>query len=470
MFLWTLLILAGVWVIRGVDQGNITPLGEPTPTSTRTTTSYADEGDAQFTAGNLTASINAYQAALNIDPNNAQLWAKLARIQTYSSQLKTTDQERQTTVLQALDWINQAYTLAPDDSTVAAIRAFVLDWNATYATGDQAQAYLTQAQQEALRALQLDNTNTLALAYYAEILIDEQNLAQAEQYILQAVQRGPDLMDVHRVYAYLLESEGLYNQAIQEYEKAIQIDPNLTFLYLRAGANYRQLAFNSPIESQQEDLYNQSLDMFAKAAGINEQLGVQDPIPYLSIAKTYSQLGEYFAASLNIQKALSFRPNDPDIFGQLGVVYFKSRNYEGSIPALQCAVNGCDINTSCNARYGEDCDPAKGEVGNAVTGLPLSDNTIVYYYTYGSVLAALSRPQQNYCPQARQVFTQISNSGFGKDQTIQGIIQSGETICDSVEQPTAILPTATPVELGAPPPTLTLEPTATMMPTPTYSP
>ena len=35
-----------------------------------------------------------------------------------------------------------------------------------------------------------------------------------------------------------------------------------------------------------------------------------------------------------------------------------------------------------------------------ISGLALSPNTVVYYYTYGSVLAALSRPQQNYCDEA----------------------------------------------------------------------
>ena len=162
---------------------------------------------------------------------------------------------------------------------------------------------LTEAEQEAVRALQLDNTNVLALAYYAEILIDQQNITQGEQNMLQALEKGQDLMDVHRVYAYLLETEGLYSQAIAEYDKAIAIAPNLTFLYMRAGANYRQLAFISTIEDQRLALYDKSLEYFAKAAAINEQLGVKDPGPYISISKTYSQLGEFYAAGRNRSKS-----------------------------------------------------------------------------------------------------------------------------------------------------------------------
>ena len=62
--------------------------------------------------------------------------------------------------------------------------------------------------------------------------------------INQALER-PDAgqwMDVYRVNAYVLETLGQYNLAISEYEKAIAIEPNFTFLYLRIGANYRRLA------------------------------------------------------------------------------------------------------------------------------------------------------------------------------------------------------------------------------------
>ena len=149
------------------------------------------------------------------------------------------------------------------------------------------------------------------------------------------------------------KSLGEYNLAIQEYDRAIAITPKLTFLYLRAGANYRQLGFNSPNDVTQKQLFEKSLEYFARAASINEELQVDDPTPYLSISKTYSQQGEYFIAARNVQRALEFQPDNADFYGQLGVIYFKSRNYEGSIPALQCAVLGC-------AGRGLLCGPRSG--------------------------------------------------------------------------------------------------------------
>ena len=434
MFFWVVLILAGIWLIREVQRGEVKPLFIPTATATRTFNSYTLEGEAQFTAGKLDAAIGAYQQALNLDPGNAQIWVNLSRIQTYSSALLVTDDARRTRLAEALQSAEKAVELAPDDSMAYAIRAFAKDWNAnpTLIDDREVQRFLTEAEQDAVRSLQLDNTNTLALAFYAEILVDQQKWSQAQQNIEQALNRGEQLMDVYRVNAYVLESLGEYNLAIENYNKAISLAPNLTFLYLRVGANYRTLGFRSPNEDTQTQLWETSLEYFAKAANINEQLGVNDPGPYLSIARTYSQMGEYFAASRNVQKALQFEPANPDIYGQLGIVYFKSRNYEGSIPALKCAIEGCDEETSCQARFGSSCADAE-ETGLQITGMALSPNTVVYYYTYASVLAALSRPQQNYCSEAHQVFNQVQ-AQFGTDKDIAGIIAAGETICAGVAQ------------------------------------
>lgn len=447
------MILGGLWVIYGLKAGDIKTIGVPSPTPTRGASSHESEADAYFRAGKLDAAIASYQRAIDIDPNDAEAFAKMARIQTYASGLTTTDDEKRTMLQAALESINRAKELAPDSSEVAAIRSFVLDWNADPSVFPSTAAdSLLEAEREATRARQLDPQNVLALAYNAEILIDQQKLAQAELLLFQALERGEDQMDVHRIYAYLLESQAAYNAAIEEYDKAILLMPNLTFLYLRAGANYRQLAFRSVLAEQQNDLYIKSLEYFDRAAKINSQLNVKDPIPYLSIAKTYSQMGEFFIAGRNVQKALDFKPADADVYGQLGIVFFKSRNYEGSIFALKCAVRGCTPPESCMGRYGRECDPDLGEAGVEVKGLSLSDSTLVYYYTYGSVLAALSRPRSNHCPDAAKVFQEL-RAVYGNEKLVTDIIADGENICRGIGQPTR-----TPAPMGTLVPTVTPTP------------
>jgi tetratricopeptide (TPR) repeat protein len=435
MFFWLILALGGIWLILQIRGGEIKSPFQAPPAPTRTSASYALEGDAQFTAGNINQSISAYKEAVRVDPKNSEAWAELARIQTYSSSLLTTDAERVTRLKEALQSATKATQLAADDSTVHAVMAFTLDWNADSSLfkDDVVQDNLTQADLEAVHALQLDPNNTRALAYYAEILVDEQKWTQAEQYIKQAVDQDPSLMDVHRVYAYVLESLGEYNLAIQEYDKAITITPKLTFLYLRAGANYRTLGFKSPNEENQKQLFTKSLEYFAKAASINSELQIDDPVPYLSIAKTYSQQGDYFIAARNVQKALSFQPNNPDFYGQLGIIYFKSRNYEGSIPALACAVNGCSGDNSCKGRGLDACD--QQDPPASVPPLPLTLGSVDYYQVYFSVLAALGPRDATYCPEAARVIAMVQASGYEKDRPdITSNIRAAQLECSPSEE------------------------------------
>jgi tetratricopeptide (TPR) repeat protein len=418
LMLWALLIVIGFVVIRGYYSGSVKPFFLATPTPTRTTNSFAMEGDTDFTAGDLEKAIVAYQKATTLDPNDAQLWAQLARIQTYSSVSLTTNDRQLARLQDALASINHAVAVAPDDSTVHAIRAFVLDWYANpVLVGDQVDQLLTEAQKEASLALAEDQTNTLAQAFYAEIMVDQSRWDQAEQNISQAEKEDPSLMDVHRIYGYVYETLGQYNLAIQEYQKAIEIAPNLNFLKIMVGKVYRHL-----------QLYDQALEIFDLAAKQNQQLGINDPIPYLAIANTYIQTGDFFAAAINVKKALALNPSSPDVYAQLGMVYHASRNYEGAIPAFECAIQGCDAIQSCTVR--QCTDPNNPPI--VITGMKLTADTVAYYYTFVSVLSGLYLPgnSKNYCTEAAPYFAEITAS-FSDDPTIMAIVKEGEDICAS---------------------------------------
>ncbi|HLO29730.1 MAG TPA: tetratricopeptide repeat protein [Anaerolineales bacterium] len=480
MFLWVVMILGGVWMLQQIDRGDIKPLFQATAVPTRSVESYLMEGDADFDAGKLDAAILAYQEALEMNPNDAQTWWKLARIQTYSSAFLITDPDKKARLLEALASARKAVGLAPDESKAHAILAFTLDWNADKSIykddPHQAEAFLAEAEAEALQAQQLDNTDISALAYYAEILVDEQKWNQAELIINQALEQpnADQEMDVHRVNAYVLETLGDYNLAITEYEKAIAIEPNFTFLYLRIGANYRRLAFDLQTRQGTEaarPVYEKSLEYFDKAVKINKQIGVDDPGPHLSIARTYSQLGEFFIAAKNVQTALKYQPTNADIYGQLGIIFFKSRNYEGSIDTLKCAIYGCSGEASCLGRGLDKCYPDLDEKPANVQGLAISPSTIVYYYTYGSVQAALSRKSDNRCEEALRVLNQVRNEvdqhpdlyADGRD-TIIKIIQDGEFICQSLAEGNASPDGTAPTEASTETSGGTYEATATSAP------
>jgi len=437
MFFWVILILGGIWLIRSVRQGEIKPLFLPTPTPTRFAQSYSIEGDALFTAGKLEDSTNpegrkipgaitAYREAVKVNPSDVDAWAKLSRIQTYSTAQLIKREDILVRLDEAIASAEKAVEVNPDNSYAHAVYSFALNWRASFVADDrERQALLTKSEQEAVRALQLDNTNTLALAFYAEVLVDQQKWTQAQQNIEQALERDSSLMDVHRVHAYVLESLGQYALAIEAYDRAITIAPNLTFLYLRAGAGYRRLAFDSPNEQVQRQLYEKSLEYFAQSARINEQLGVQDPVPYLSIARTYSQMGEFFIAIRNVQRTIEFQPDNPAFYGELGVLYHKNRNYETGILALKCAVRGCTAEESCDGRGG--CGPNDTEA--EVKGLELDAGTVYYYDVYASELAALSTPKKSYCDEALAIAEIIEASIYDEDPNIAADIVVVRTIC-----------------------------------------
>ena len=462
LFALALFIMAGTWLVARLWTGEVRNPFSPTPTATRTSNSWVLEGEASFNAGDLNTAITAYQQATKVDKNNAAALAELARIQAYSSRLLSNDSDRLARLTDALQSADQAKALAPEDSNVLAIRAFVLDWNADPALDalrngkNTAADLLIEADQEALLAIHSNGQNPLALAFYAETLVDEQKWTQAGQNIQNALNIGGHLMDVHRVYAYYLESGRNYNQAIDEYQKALAINPNLTFLYISVGLNYRTLALNSPPGAEQIDLYNQALTNFARAASLNVQLKIQDPSPYLAIAKTYAQEGDFFAAALNAQKAVAIDPTNADLYGQLGDIYKRGRNFETAILALRCAISGCSPVESCTARnLSSDCG------GATVQPLLLNPNSATYYLDLGSLLAAFSPNFPSYCTEAVSVLTQVKNA-YPDNAILVLNANDGLSICANVmaaqtQTPTRFTTPATP-QATMPPPYYTPQP------------
>jgi len=449
MLVYLCFIVGGILLTRMVEAGKVKPLLSPTPFPTRSANSYTEEGKVYFSAGNMRKAIEAYQNAVSAEPENGQVWAELARIQTYSSELMTNYVARKANLEGAMYSIDRAVALSPDNSFVHAIRALVYDWSATAEEDlNQRNRLLNEAETSAVRANQIAPQNPLTLAYYAEVLTDQQKWAQALDLAEQAVSRAEDnpnllgdtLMDVYRVYGSVLEHLGLYRRAIEEYEKAVAISPNLTFLYLNIGVNYRQLRD-----------FDTALEYFGRAAQINTQLtgnlSEQDPVPYIAIGRTYLQQGEFFAAALNMARALAINPADPDMYGQLGIVYYKARNYESAIPVLMCAVEGCSAEDSqailCELGYAS-CDGETGEGdinGSEVKGLTLGSGSLEYYYTYAAALAYYSGTEiaPSGCDQAESLHSELL-AQYGGDSIVVGIINDNRAICSLASNPEGELP------------------------------
>ncbi|HSO27759.1 MAG TPA: hypothetical protein VLS48_06785, partial [Anaerolineales bacterium] len=121
------LILGSVWVLLGFQRGQVQPLFQPTPTPTRVARSYLMEAEAYFDAGIIdnpsnnragveappvNDAIEAYQAALALEPDNLSAWIELARIQAYSSAMLRNDADRLERLKGALEAATRAAELA----------------------------------------------------------------------------------------------------------------------------------------------------------------------------------------------------------------------------------------------------------------------------------------------------------------------------------------------------------------------
>jgi tetratricopeptide (TPR) repeat protein len=411
---YTAAILVCLGIFKLLDNGTIPSPFAPPPTPTRMALSYAEEGKAFFDAGILKKSIEAYQKAVAVDPNNHQLWAELARIQTYSSELMLSSASKKERLEQALASIETSIDINADYSTAHAIKILVLDWyaNSEWMDGETREQTLVEAIQSSAQALLLDRGNALALAFKAEVLVDQANWSAALDVGAQAAQLGPEIMDVHRAYAYVLESNGYYTRAIEEYLTAIRLNTNLPFLYIRLGANYRKLGETATDTATRDQMISDALEAFARAADLNPS----DPIPYLSIAQTYANQGDFFAAERNAQKALMLDNTNAYLYGRLGVIYYKAKNYETAIKVLRCAVRGCLA-----------AENEEQEV-DVVIPLPLASNSVDVYYIYGSVLSFYGKDTPENCVEAALIFAELRASPYF-DETVDAIIREGEVLC-----------------------------------------
>ena len=407
----------------------VQPLFIPTAQPTRIPQSYADEAEAQFAAGNLKAAISAYQKATQAEPKNLDYMVALARIQIFAEQY--TD---------ALASAQLSLLIAPNDVKSRAIYAWAIDWNVTNGCSCKT---LAEAESAAVTAIALDANYAPAHAYYSEILNDGGKWQQGFQEAQTASRLAPDLLESERALGYANESVGNYQAAIDHYKAALKINPNLISLYLALGLNYRVLLN-----------YDQAIYYFSKANAI-DPTNVQ---PYLYLSRTHYQNDELGTAIQYLQQALQLEPANPDIHGRLGLILFKKRNYEGAEPELRLAVLGGVVDGKGNPLLDDTGNPLKDASGNAVVSadgqtlqvpaLPLNGAvTLEYYYTYGNLLAYLTKCKPYQAPRILQLALNFRPD----DPTVKASYQESMSICNgTLTANQAIYGTATPVGAATP--------------------
>lgn len=351
-FGWAILILV---VLFGYyfDQVYITQIDNPfipTATPTRSAESFVTEAETLFAEGKLLPAIEAYQQAINSSPQDSSLYVAIARVQIFAGLYDEAQKNAENALL-----------LNPNNALAYGVHAWALD----FIGGRNG-----EAQTSIEEALRLDPNNALIHAYYVDVLISQgfDSYAKAAEESRVALALDPNIVETHRARALILEATGNYEEAIAEYQQAININSKLSTLYLGLGLNYRIL-----------QVYDDAISAFTQANALNPA----DPLPDLYISRTLATTGQFQQAAQYAEEAVNNRPDDASLRGNLGVMFYRNFQWPEAIQQLGYTIYG-----------------GLTEDGVEIEGIPLVNDPLVaeYYFTYGLALA-----RTNQCGEALPV-------------------------------------------------------------------
>jgi tetratricopeptide (TPR) repeat protein len=348
IILFSLLIAAGLYLDKYVIPTQPSPF-EPTATATRPPEAYVTDAEGLFKEGKLLQSIQAYQQAVAVEPDDPTTYVALARVQVFAGEY----QGAQTSAENAL-------LLNPNNSMAHAVRAWALDFEGNY----------LEAEASIKRALELDPKNAVAHAYYVEILVDEytsgtggfDNVQKAIDESKTAQALAPDSLETHRARGYVLEATANYEEAVREFEAAIAINDKISDLHLALGRNYSALG-----------IYDQAVQEYTSANALNPS----DPTPDYLISRTYATVGEFAKAMQYAETAVKDDPVSARYHGNLGVMYYHNALISDSVRELTLAVTGGTTDD------GQKVEP--------IELAPNSPRIAEIYFTYALALAKVGR-------------------------------------------------------------------------------
>lgn len=327
------------------------PLFIPTTTPTTPPEAYISEAEQFAREGRNARAIEQFQKAISSDPKNASVYISLAKLQMFEK-----------LYADALQNAENAILLNGNNAVAHAIRGWALGKTGNFIDAETAFK----------RAEEIDPRNPLIFSYRTEVLVDQFNsgqdslntLEKATEYSRMAIEYGNEIMESHRARGLLLEITGNYQEAINEFQIGISINPNISDLYLALGRNLRADGKDA-----------EAVAAFERARSLNPY---DSWAPYY-ISRTYSGNGEYAKAIQQAKDAIDLSPTETMFYWNLGTQYYMSQNYSEAINYFRLAIQG-----------GHTAD------GEVIKGIPLSyDNRVPeLYYMYGIVLARSGNCQE----------------------------------------------------------------------------
>jgi len=139
----------------------------------------------------------------------------------------------------------------------------------------------------------------------------ERNPEKRLRILLELTKKYPQEKQFHYDLGFVYEGRGKNPEAIEEYEKALALDPNFGMAINQAGYVYAQMGD-----------FEKAIQYFERYAAINP--GQANPID--SIAEVYFRLGKFDQAKAKYREALDIRPDFSSSRG-LAYIFALEENY-----------------------------------------------------------------------------------------------------------------------------------------------
>ncbi|MBK7917498.1 MAG: tetratricopeptide repeat protein [Chloroflexi bacterium] len=325
-------VLLGMFVIVNRDEVRDVIIPTPTPEPTRSATEYALLADLSEGDGEYQKAIEFYENAIRLDASKSEFFIRLIKLL-----VDTRQPER------ALEVAEQATVLAPQNDAVwtAAASAYITNGDRLLDLGDPTGADLQYAQavQAAEKAIAINPQNATAYAYAAAGLVlpnDPNKFSRAQEMADIAIAVDPENATARYYMATVLDYQGYYEAARENYQLGLQYAPNSPNLYFGLAYNFFGTG-NIP----------EAILSFEQAITADPEFAAA----YDGLAYMYLQLGQDPLAEENALEAVRLNPNVARAHGRLGEAYFRQFNYPNAIESLERAVSLYGEATDLNARF-----------------------------------------------------------------------------------------------------------------------
>lgn len=352
-------IAVSLYVIQNAEEVRMAIVPTPTSIPTRTATELAVLAEMSRDDGANTEAIAFYDQAVELDPTNVEFY-----IRAIDLLVRESESER------AVERAEQATILDPENDRVwtAAAAAYLAEGNRLSDLGDQNAANLqyANAAQAARKAISINPSNATALAYAAGGTIlqgDPDKYEQAQVFADDAVRLEPDNPIARYYMATVFTYQGRYAEALEQYLRGIEADPNDPNLHIGLAYNYYGTG-SIP----------DALLSFEEAIAVDPD----NAEAYDGRAYMYLQLGDAPLAEQNALEATRLNPNMARAQGRLGEAYFRQNNYTEAIEALEAAVNMYGRATDLNARFFNMLAQAyiRADLNNCPLAVPLFEQVL----------------------------------------------------------------------------------------------